>query len=272
MTSTPVAGGTRTVAAAWRPTVALRVQVIRWATVAALLVAWEVICRTTLAGTGYLAPPSAVVTDGLPAVFRAEPLGELWATTSRFLVSFLIVVVVGVPLGAALGRLHRHVFLGARDVVSVLYALPLVPFYPLFVLWLGLGDRSEVAFGVIHGVIPVVLITMGASAAVEPNLLAAGRAMGAGPARRLLSVVMPATLPETIGALKIGAALSLLGVLLGELMISVDGVGSFLAQQISNRHAAPLDAMVLVVCLGAVVVNAVLSLVERRASSWRAEA
>ena len=51
----------------------------------------------------------------------------------------------------ALGRAGVYLPV-ARDVTAVLYALPLVPFYPLFVLWLGLGAPAEVAFGAVHGV------------------------------------------------------------------------------------------------------------------------
>lgn len=253
----------------WRPSEAVAVQAVRWSTLAIGVGLWELVCRTVLARNDYLAAPSVVVRDGLPAAFRASALGELGQTTLRFAIAFLVVAVVGVPLGLALGRLRAQVFLGTRDVVSVLYALPLAPFYPLFVLWLGLGNRSEIAFGVLHGIVPVLLVTMAAAAGVEATLITSSQAMGASRGQRLTSVVLPAALPETISALKIGAALSLLGVLLAELMISVDGVGTFIAQQITNRHAAQLDAMVLVVCVGAVAVNTLLAAVERRTAAWR---
>ncbi len=252
-----------------RPTEAVRAQAIRWLTLAAVVAAWQIACQTVLAGNDFLAAPSAVVAKGIPAVLSGDSLGELGLTTLRFLAAFAIVAIAGVPLGLALGRLRTHVFLGTRDVVSVLYALPLAPFYPLFVLWLGLGDKSEIAFGAIHGIVPVLLITMAAGAGVDANLIASSRAMGAGRVQQLVSVVLPATLPETISALKIGAALSLLGVLLGELLISVDGVGTFITQQVTNHQAARLDAMVLIICIGAIVVNAVLTSIERRASYWR---
>jgi NitT/TauT family transport system permease protein len=208
-----------------------KVNALRWGTVLALVVLWEVVCDGPLRNNDFLAPPSQVLTVGLAAIAQPANLLALWQMTSRFLEAFAIVAVAGSVIGLVLGRVHRHIFHGARDVVTVLYALPMVPFYPLFVLWLGLGMRSEVAFGVIHGIIPLIL--------------------------------------ELVGGLKIAASLSLLGVLLGELMISVDGVGTFILGQINNHQAAPLDAMILVVCVGVVVVNAALSAIERRASRWR---
>ncbi|CAN5677516.1 ABC transporter permease [soil metagenome] len=244
---------------------------LRWGTVALAVLAWELVCRGPLADNGYLASPSQVVLTGLPAIAQSEPLAALGHTTARFLAAFAITALLGTLSGLLAGRAHRQTFAGVRDVVSVLYSLPMAPFSPLFVIWLGLGPRSEVAFGVIHGVIPVVLLTMTASAAVPESYVSAGRAMGAGRLQRLLLVLLPAVTPQLVTALKIGAALSLLGILLAELMISVGGVGSFIASRISSQQGAALDAMVLVVCVGALAVNAALSAAERRASRWQTQ-
>lgn len=216
-----------------------------------------------------MAPPSRVLTTGLAYLTNGDTVAALWTTTLRFLAAFGITAVAGVGLGMALGRAGGFVP-AARDVFAVLYTLPLVPFYPLFVLWFGLGFRSEVAFGVVHGVVPVVLGTMAAGARVDATLLMAARAMGARPWRRMFMVVLPAILPDIVGALRIGAAVSLLGVLLAELMVSVDGVGQIVSQLIANLRGAELDAVILAVCLGAVVVNTGLHAIERRFSRWRA--
>jgi NitT/TauT family transport system permease protein len=252
-----------------RKTLARQAIALRSATIAAAVVAWELVARGPMRHNDFLAAPSKVVTDGLSFVLQPDTLLALWQTTFRFLIAFLIVAVAGSALGLVMGRLHRHIFLGARDVVTVLYALPMVPFYPLFVLWAGLGTRSEIAFGVIHGMIPVILMTMSASAQVEPNLISSGETMGASRFQRLLFIIVPSVLPDIVSALKIGAALTLLGVLLAELMISINGVGSFITNQITNHQAAWLNAIVLVVCLGAVVINTGLGWIERRASRWR---
>jgi NitT/TauT family transport system permease protein len=241
---------------------------IRWAGIAAVLVLAELAGDLTSGNRDYLAPPSQVVTTGARYLARSDTLAGLSTTTVRFLVAFAITAVAGVGIGLVLGRSGGFAP-AARDVFVVLYTLPLVPFYPLFVLWFGLGFRSEVAFGTIHGVVPVVLGTMAAAARVDPNLVTATRAMGASRRRTLLMVVLPATIPDIVGALRTGAALSLLGVLLAELMVSVDGVGQIIAGLVAGLRGAQLDAVVLAVCGGAVVVNAVLHRYERRLSRWR---
>jgi ABC-type nitrate/sulfonate/bicarbonate transport system permease component len=241
---------------------------LRWTTVAVLLAVWEVAARLLIDGPAYVAPPSRVLTTGLAYLADAETLHGLGVTTVRFLAAFAVTALAGVPLGLALGRAGRFTP-PARDVFTVLYTLPLVPFYPIFVLWFGLGFRSEVAFGAVHGVVPVVLGTMAAASRVDGTLVEAARSMGAGRGRALAMVVLPATVPDVLGSLRVGAALSLLGVLLAELMVSVDGVGRVIAALIANLRGAEADAVVLAVCAGAVAVNAALGAAERRLSRWR---
>ncbi|GAA2645042.1 ABC transporter permease [Paractinoplanes durhamensis] len=241
---------------------------LRWATIALLVVAWEVACRTLVRSDDYLAPPSEVLTTGSAYLAQPDTVAALTVTTTRFLAAFAVTALLGVAVGLALGRTGCLVP-AARDMMTVLYTLPLVPFYPLFVLWFGLGFRSEVAFGAIHGAVPVVLGTMAAASRVDETLITATRAMGAGRTRTLTMVVLPATVPDVVGSLRIGAALSLLGVLLAELMVSVDGVGHLIAALIANLRGPELDAVILAVCVGAVAVNVLLQAGERRLSRWR---
>ena len=234
---------------------------VRVSTIVVLLVLWEVTAR--LFPNPYIAPPTEVVAQGVPFVLQPLTLIALAQTGIRFVQAFVIVVILGIPIGILLGRLHRQSFEASRDVVNILYALPLVPFYPIFVLWLGLGAPSEIAFGAIHGLVPVVLLIMSASAAVPATLVDAARTMGARAGATTVSVVVPAIRSDVFGALKIGTSLCMLGVLLGELMISVDGVGALMAGQIENHQGPHIDALIIVVCLSVVVINAVLSAVDR---------
>jgi ABC-type nitrate/sulfonate/bicarbonate transport system permease component len=259
------------VAAGGRSTRSLRTRarLLRWATLGGLLIGWEVVAGFVVRGNGYIAPPTTTLTEGVAGFLREGGGLELWQTTSRYLIAFAFVAACGPLIGLALGRLGGALFGGARDVLSVLFALPMVPFYPLLVLWFGLGAGSEVVFGVIHGLVPVVLMTMVASRSVSPALIDSGRAMGANRWQILVRVAAPAVLPDVMGALKVGGALTLLGVLLGELMITVDGVGAAITGAIANSQATILTAIVSLVCLGAVVVNALLAAIERQFSFWR---
>lgn len=240
---------------------------LRWATLVVLVGGWQL----ALGGGkshDYFAPPSAIISDGVPYLGSTAGIDGLWATAQEFLIAFFIAAVVGILLGVLLG-LSRHVAPVAGDTVYLLYTLPQVPFYPLFVLYFGVGRSSEIAFGVTHGVMPILLTVIAATSRVDPDLLTAAHSMGADRRMRIRCIILPAIVPELMTALRVGAALTLIGVVIGQVLVSVDGVGGLIGQLSGNLQAAPLDAVVLAVCIAAILVNSGLRVAERRLSRWR---
>lgn len=243
---------------------------LRWSTIAAALAGWEAVVRAFLTDSMFVAPPSRIalaVTDTLgdPATLQA-----LRVTAVEFVLALGLAGICGIALGTGLGA-TRRVFGPSRNLLQVAFTLPQVAIYPLFVLWLGVGFSSKVAFGVSHGIFPVVLGAMAATRLVDRTLIDAVRAMGGGRLDVVRKVVLPSILPDIVAALRVAAALCLLGVLLAELMVSVQGVGTILLTLSSSFQPDRLYALVAAICLAAVAVNIVLSALERRLSRWRAE-
>lgn len=242
--------------------------VLRALTLAGVLVVWEVLARLYLQESLFLAGPVAIL-QALPGTVRDPAVREaLTLTASEFLLAFAVATVAGVLLGALLGA-TRKAFSPSRNLLQMAFSLPQVALYPLFVLWLGIGFSSKVVFGITHGIFPVLLGTMAATKMVDQNLITSVRAMGGGRATVIRKVVLPSILPEVVSSLRVAAALTLLGVLLAELMVSVGGVGALLHNLSSSFQPARLYALVVTVCGAAIAVNLVLGYLERRLSTWR---
>jgi NitT/TauT family transport system permease protein len=239
----------------------VRVLALRWGTVALLVALWEILVDLFLPTSSFFAAPSAIVLHGLAVFLDPSVQSGLLVTAERILIAFAISAVVGVALGLVLGRLRGAPV--ARNVAVVLYAVPQVAFYPLFVIWFGLGQNAEIAFGVTHGLVPVVLGTLTAATQVDAELLEASRAMGGNRTRHILNVVLPSCLPGVIGALRLGASLSLLGILLGQLLMSTDGVGALLAVLSGTLQPARLDALILGISVAAILINVGITVAQR---------
>lgn len=241
---------------------------LRLITLLAVVVVWEVLAQIFLQGSLFLAGPVDIA-RALPGTVSDPHVREALAVTAgEFLLAFVIATVAGVLLGALLGA-TRRAFGPSRNLLQMAFSLPQVALYPLFVLWLGIGFSSKVVFGVTHGIFPVLLGTMAATKLVDANLITSVRAMGGGRATVIRKVVLPSILPDVVSSLRVAAALTLLGVLLAELMVSVGGVGAILHGLSSSFNPARLYALVLTVCAAAVAVNLALGYVERRLSVWR---
>ena len=134
----------------------------------------------------------------------------------------------------------------------------------MILLLFGLGMSAKVAFGALHGIIPVALFTMNAVRNVNRTYLRAGRSMRLTPAQTAWHIMIPATLPEIFTGLRIGFSLTLLGTMLGELFASQRGLGFLLMTAIELNDVQTILAIAVLISLFAVGANSILLAIDKR--------
>lgn len=229
--------------------------------VTGLLVIWELL---------YLAVGDVALRSPLETVrFTIELFGRdtfwpnLTETAKAFAVALVISILLGLAIGFVLGfyRLAGAVF---EPMLVAFYSIPKLTLYPIVLLAFGLGMPAKIAFGVIHGVVPVALFTIAAVANVKPVLIKTGRVLGFGAFDMVTQVLFPAALPEIFSGLRIGFALTLIGTLLGEMFASQRGLGYMLMNAIGLHNVDIIMSVTFMITVFAATVSAVLLAVDRR--------
>ena len=187
-----------------------------------------------------------------------------WATLQAFLYALAISAVAGVALGLILG-LRRFAGDVAEPILTSFYTIPKVTLYPVMLLVFGLGLSAKVAFGVIHGVIPILLFTLAAAKNIPPVLLRSARAMRLRPLQTATTVLAPAVMPEIVTGLRVGFALTMLGVLIGEMFASQRGLGFLIINGINAHDVRMTTTVAMLVVMFAVLANGALLALDRRA-------
>jgi NitT/TauT family transport system permease protein len=123
---------------------------------------------------------------------------------------------------------------------------------------------AKIAFGAIHGVIPVAIFALGAVRNLNPVYLKAARVMRMGPSRIATRVLLPAAIPEIFTGIRIGFSLTLIGTLLGEMFASQRGLGFLLIQAIGLHNIRLIMALTLLLVVIAVTASAALLAIDRR--------
>jgi ABC-type nitrate/sulfonate/bicarbonate transport system permease component len=246
----------------------MRLLAFRAAVLAVALGAWEIGARV---GNPLLyVPPSAV----LPALGRLLTLqsypelpASLLLTLREIAIAYALAITSGLAVGAALG-LNRLVGQAFGPIVAALYAVPAVVWYPSLMLFFGLDAASKIAFGFLLGFFPITLAVLAGIRQVNPHLVAVARAFGARPAVVFVKVMVPAMLFTLVGGLRTGLALSVIGVIVGEILGSKAGMGSLINHAYGLFRTADYVALVCVILVLIVGTDGVASLVERRAQRW----
>lgn len=205
-----------------------------------VLAVWELLHLRV--GDEGLASPAATV-QRIATLFAS---GTFWnnvaSTGQAFALSVLIAVAAGTTLGLVLGLFHHagDVF---DPILNAMSSLPKITLYPIILLFFGLGMPARVAFGTIHAIFPLMILTMNGVRTIRPVVRKTARAMRLSRIETIRTVLLPAALPEIFTGLRIAVALALLGVLIGEMFASDRGIGFMLMQGVERQDSSTIMAL-----------------------------
>jgi len=128
----------------------------------------------------------------------------------------------------------------------------------------GIGMPAKIAFGAIHGIVPVAIFALGAVRNLNPVYLKAARVMRLTPWRIASRVLLPAAIPEIFTGIRIGFSLTLIGTLLGEMFASQRGLGYLIMNAIGLHDVPTIMATILLLAIVAVSASALLLWLDRR--------
>jgi NitT/TauT family transport system permease protein len=228
---------------------------------AGLLIGWQLLYLAI--GDIAMRSPWQTVSH-LAELFRTPRFWPHLTESARaFGIAMLIATLAGLAIGFLLGA-SRFAAAAFEPVLVALYSIPKVTLYPIVLLAFGLGMPAKIAFGAIHGVIPIALFTINGVRNVRPVLLKTGRVLRLTRLQLVRRILLPAALPEIFSGLRIGFALTLIGTVLGEMFASQRGLGSLLMSAIGLHDVDSIMAVTLLMVGFAATVSSVLLAVDRR--------
>jgi len=234
-----------------------------------LLGLWQIF--SWIAGEFVLPSPEQMV----QVLWTGIKQGWLWehlkVSLLETFLAFVLATWVGLGVGFFLG-LHSFPREVLEPMILSTYAIPKVTLYPIFLFLFKLGLSSKVAFGWFHGVFPILILTQNAVKTLPLVFLKVGRSLRLSSFQIFKEIVLPAVLPSLIAGLRLGFNLTFLGVILGEMFASKQGLG-FLLTAGSEAFDMPKILAVLLVLTGvAIVANASFYILEKQVKGERRKA
>jgi NitT/TauT family transport system permease protein len=239
---------------------------VRWLILAALLVLWELVPKTSIIPELFLPPLSKTVAV-LVTDWR-EYASELSVTLYEVAFAMLIACGAGTVAGALVGgvALLRNLLL---PVFSSLYAVPIVILYPIFTAWFGIGSESKIIFAGVYGFFPVMLSTAAGIRTIDAQLLLAARSMGATVPQQISRVIIPASIPTVLTGLRLGGALTIIGVVVSEMLTASAGIGYVVTFYRTILDSAHVFGGIVMILLLSILFDTIARAVERRTAVWQ---
>jgi ABC-type nitrate/sulfonate/bicarbonate transport system permease component len=178
--------------------------------VAVLLAAWELAARNGAINSALFPPPSSVLRDLVLVHTRRLPersllFTHIGASLQRVFLAAAVGTLAGIAVGLLMGasRLVHRFF---DPVITVLMPIPGIALAPLFIVWLGFGDPTIVAAGIIATFFPIAFNTAAGVRSIDVQLVRAAQTMGTSRFGRLLGVYLPWASAHLLAGIKLGWA------------------------------------------------------------------
>ncbi len=213
---------------------------------AIFFVLWEIAVAFGLVTELLMPSPHRVLTTLVRLLASADFLGDITASVTRVLVSFLAACVIAVPLGVVMGA-FRTAEAFFNPFVSAWRYLPAPSFIPVLLMWFGTGEGPKLALLFIGVVFFLITLMMDYTKQVRGELIETSVTLGASRWQVMRTVVVPAVMPNILVAMRQMLAVSWTYLVIAEIIASTNGVGAMMMRARRFLHTDEIMAGIIVI-------------------------
>ena len=229
------------------------------------IILWEILGRVM--AMPWLPPFSNIIGALIQFVQSGVILGNVATSLQGLAIGFSISLTVGLLVGALMGR-YRRVEKALDVYVNALLISPSMIFAPIFFAVFGLSDAVRIAVIVMYSLFVIIMNTATAVRTVDPALVEMASSFGANERQIFLRILLPASLPLVFAGVRLGMGRAVKGMINGEMLIAMVGLGALAQRYGSQFEASKVFAIALVVLIIALVCNWIVQTAENRLTRW----
>lgn len=219
------------------------------AVAAAFTLAWDLAVRVS--GSDLFPKPLEVLAGIVELAGKGLLVKYIVASLFRVSVGFTLAVLVGVPLGLVCGW-FPPLFRALNPIIQVLRPISPIAWIPVAILWFGVDDRAPIFLIFLASVFPITVSSMAAVQNIQPVYIRAARNFGLSRLELFRRVILPATLPQIITAIRIALGIAWLVVVAAEMIAVNSGLGFLIidARNAGKRYDLVVAGMLMIGLIG----------------------
>ena len=213
------------------------------------------------------ATPWAVASATVDLARNGQLESAFGTAMSDFSLGFVLALVAGISLGTLMGR-STVVERALNPYINFLQAMPSIAAVPLVVIWFGVGYPARVVTVLWLAVLPILINTHMGTRSTPKSLREVAKIYKLSQFTMLRRIVLPAAAPFIFTGLRRGLALGLIGMLISEMDISVNGLGGLVINYGDNLRTSYLLAAICIAALVGVITMAALEIIRKYGFPW----
>lgn len=232
------------------------------------LALWEVSSDLNWINPLFASSPSRIVAAAINLNNEGQLWPNLWISAQEFLIGFGLAIVVAIPLGVLVGW-YRPLEAVLSPFVTFLNSVPRIALLPLLIIWIGIGIQLKISVVFLGAVIAILINTIAGIKALDPQLLTMAKSFGVSDFQIFRTIALPGSVPYILSGLRVGLGHALVGVVVGELYASNEGIGHIISVAGNTFQTDLVFVGVMIIAIFGLIFSWGIGQLERRFESWR---
>ncbi len=239
------------------PVTALRVVLVL-----AALVVWQLLAASGLFYRDVVPSLTKIGTALVTLLSGADFYWNLWFTFNEIAIGLLIGGTAGIVAGLVIGG-SKFIASAFEPYLYYLGPTPKIIFFPVMIMWFGVGAGSKIAMGAVSCFFPIALNVAAGMRQIDKVLIKVGESFRANPWQMAVKIYLPAMRVPVVNGMRLGFGVALIGTLLAETKISNRGLGFMVIDAYNSFNMPRLYAILIVLFVLAIGANIFLTRIGR---------
>jgi NitT/TauT family transport system permease protein len=232
---------------------------------------WQLAASVEVFSSVYFASPLETVREGVMMLSRGEIYDDILSTLGRILVSLGISIVIGIPLGIAIGY-NARLYQLLNHSLDFFRSVPPIVFYPLLLISLGPGESSRIATAILASSVMIVLIVSTGLIQQERLRTDYFRALGTKKVQLFKDIVWHEALPGIMTALRAAASWTVIIIIVTEMLVGPkSGLGARVQSVQIFSNIPDLFFTIIIIGMIGVGLNHLFEWLNRKVVFWKAQ-
>ena len=202
--------------------------------IVSLIVIWELLAKYEVINTFISSSPSRIVNTIIKLYNDGNLFNHIWTTIYETLISFGIGTLIGIAVAI---------------VLTIINSLPKVAIGPIIIIYFGANIKSIIIMALLISVIVTIITVYNGFISTDQNRINLLKSFKASKRQIFRYVILPSSYPTIISSLKINISMTLIGVIMGEFLVSKEGIGYLITygSQVFNLNLVMSGIVILLI-------------------------
>lgn len=248
----------------------LRDSIQRSLIIVIFLALWEILPSVGIIDRAFLPPVSEVIEALIKMISSGALIDNILISLQRAFLGFALAVLVAIPLGILMGW-YKLFEKFVDPLIQAFRNTSTLALYPVFILFLGIGEASKIAILFKAALWPILINTISGVKNVDPLLIKSARSMAVSNIFLFRKVVLPSSVPSIASGIRLGASIALVVLVAAEMIGAKSGLGFLIINSQYNFMIPEMYAAIVTLVLLGLALNYVLVWLEKKATGWKEE-